>query len=91
MLFVLYALPGHVVLNVYEQLPVVNLATGNQQYISFDSLQLAVNTCFQDNVSHCVPTATQNLLNALKYTLGLWQYFILTSTAGSFVPVCSLH
>ena len=57
-MFALYALLGHVVLNVYEQLPVVYLSTGNQQYISFDSLQLLVNTRFQDTVSHCLPTAT---------------------------------
>jgi hypothetical protein len=61
MLFFLYAPLGHVVLNVDEQLPVVYLATGNQQYTSSDSLQLAVNTYFQDTVSQCVPTATQNL------------------------------
>lgn len=57
-MFALYALLGHVVLNVYEQLPVVYLSTGNQQYISFDSLQLLVNARFQDTVSHCLPTAT---------------------------------
>jgi hypothetical protein len=61
MLYVFYALSGHDVLNVDEQLPVVYLATRNQQYISSDSRQLVVNTCFQDTVSHCVSTATQNL------------------------------